>query len=274
MKGDLGSEWKRSSRWLTLPEISSWVGGFHLAPHSLSRKPDESSVETLTITAGDSCYGGFKGCRCFRRLWALGNKTFEMTNSFLSVSSNCTLAFQFLKYSRWLPDANLSACLSICQKCFALSFLGMFSFLSSINQLNYHLLKKLSFITLLNLVSLLFLKYPIFALHRTYHSLFFTCLLFYVVPITTKIPIKKVITDLFVNLSDKRDHIWGLTKNGKSWGQWHPHATDVKARMNEIQDHSGIHNSKGKSAWITTQAVWVPVTQQYCLYPKQCTMYT
>lgn len=98
-------------------------------------------------------------------------------------------------FSIWnIPDGSWckpSECFSFCPRCFALGFPGQLSLLTSAYHLNVHLLKKLSLITSLNFFSLLFLKYPIFAL-RTYHTLWvFTCSFFMLFPQRLMLPLIK-----------------------------------------------------------------------------------
>ena len=76
-------------------------GGFGLAFHRLRRQPDMASWGTLPTTAGaleQTMASGDAGVSAGFQPWAI--TAFETASCFLTVSSSCTLAFQFLEYSR------------------------------------------------------------------------------------------------------------------------------------------------------------------------------
>lgn len=182
-----------------------------------------SSTGTLVTSTGDSCdaQGQRMAVGDASASTASGNNPSATANCFLMMGSSFPLAFQFLEYSWWFPDASLHICFSLWQKCFALVFLGPFPFLSTTWKLHYHLLKKLSLFTLLDLVSLFFLKHPIFAFHRAYHTLHRNVSLafFFVLSLIMNIAANKIITSTLVNFSgDNNDLLLSLTKKSGELG--------------------------------------------------------
>lgn len=132
IKGDSGSECKRSSRQLTAPQVISWVGGFGLASNSLSRQLDVPSSGTLATTAGNSCHtqqqrmalGDAGVSTAFHSLgqWPLwSNQLLSRGGQHLYTGLSIVL-----EDSGWFPDASLQMCISFCPKCFVLGFLGNF----------------------------------------------------------------------------------------------------------------------------------------------------